>query len=73
MKKVLWERSQGTFISVGKTSGFADKMCSDFAERELSESSHAETFYRLEHDNRGVRPRLALSKRFFMRAAARLS
>ena len=54
---------------------FSDNQCSDYAEHESSESSHAETFSLLKYENRGTRPRF--SYRHFvpavlMRAAARL-
>ena len=36
---------------------FSDNLCSDFAEHESSESSHAETFSLQKYKNRGTRPR----------------
>ena len=41
---------------------FADKLCSDFAEHESFESSHAETFYLQRDKNRGTRPRFLCSR-----------
>ena len=33
------------FFQLSRNCSFADKLCSDFAEHESSESSHTETFY----------------------------
>ncbi|WP_337612798.1 hypothetical protein, partial [Agathobaculum sp.] len=77
----------GDFYICRKTSVFADKMCSDFAEHGAAESSRSETFCRQKYENRGACPRLLSLNIFedrglrahafarqtlFMRAAARL-
>ena len=57
MERIRKERRQNVCAETVEKLRFSDNLCSDFAEHESSESSHAETFSLQKYPNRGTRPR----------------